>query len=309
MSEENRLGNNIRRLREAFGITQEKLANQLYLEKSAVSNYENGHRNPDMETLKRIASYFGETADRLLNEDYSYLEKGDLRITKEKFASRIRILNTILPIFSSEKALRNQSFQKAHAAHNALRKAIFAGIDSGIGSQELSQTFQESNDGYDDAREDPGVELEAMANQISLLLMYYCINMVVPEMIQKGSVFVEQLKQLNGEWRKEFERIDTFPGNSSDEETSSWCTPFEVSEMLTSLKRSGEWAELADHYLAITYYLGLADSSLGYELSQRIGYEMLKAFRSVHNQYAERYFAVASEISADLSTQTVDDKA
>ena len=187
----------------------------------------------------------------------------------------------------------NSSFQELHRSQN--------------------KSFQESYTGYAYAMEDPDAELEAMANQISLLFMCVSYHKVPHELVKTGSAIVEQLKQINDEkWRRRvFEELDFLQKKDSDEpETFSVSFSLaEITEMLISLKKSGDLADLADYYLALTYFLGLANSTLGYELSHRIGIEMLRAFCSVHNQYAERFFAVDSEASSDISSQTVDDKA
>jgi len=46
---------NIRRIREQRKITQEAMAEKLYVTRQAVSNWERGRSQPDMETLQRIA--------------------------------------------------------------------------------------------------------------------------------------------------------------------------------------------------------------------------------------------------------------
>lgn len=54
-------------LREAAGLTQLDLAQRLSISRSRVSNYEQGIREPDHETTKRLAEYFNVTVDYLLD--------------------------------------------------------------------------------------------------------------------------------------------------------------------------------------------------------------------------------------------------
>lgn len=49
------IGNNIRMVRNAIGISQTELANRVGSDKSAISRYENGTQRPSLETLMRIA--------------------------------------------------------------------------------------------------------------------------------------------------------------------------------------------------------------------------------------------------------------
>ena len=53
-------------LRKSKGITQKELAKRLNITRSALSQYEIGTRNPDYETLQRMADYFEVTTDVLL---------------------------------------------------------------------------------------------------------------------------------------------------------------------------------------------------------------------------------------------------
>ncbi|UKS25059.1 helix-turn-helix domain-containing protein [Paenibacillus sp. HWE-109] len=59
------------RLREKTGLTQKDLATKLGIARTTYSGYENGAREPDLETLKRIADYFDVTLDYLLNGEES----------------------------------------------------------------------------------------------------------------------------------------------------------------------------------------------------------------------------------------------
>lgn len=62
----NQVGNNLKKLRKAKGITQEQLAEQLNVTRQAVSSWENGINQPDVETLTRLAEYFGVTVEELI---------------------------------------------------------------------------------------------------------------------------------------------------------------------------------------------------------------------------------------------------
>ncbi|MDR1892152.1 MAG: helix-turn-helix domain-containing protein [Oscillospiraceae bacterium] len=59
-------GERLRALIEERGITQKALAEQLNIAASTVSSYVQNTREPDFETLKRLARYFEVTPDYLL---------------------------------------------------------------------------------------------------------------------------------------------------------------------------------------------------------------------------------------------------
>lgn len=58
--------NNMKKIRELLQLTQVKVANDLKLSRQVYNFYENGKRNPDMQTLIKIADYYGVSIDYLL---------------------------------------------------------------------------------------------------------------------------------------------------------------------------------------------------------------------------------------------------
>ena len=62
----NKVHSTIRLIRMEKGINQEQLAEQLHVTRQAVSNWETGKTQPDIETLTRIAEYFNVSVERLI---------------------------------------------------------------------------------------------------------------------------------------------------------------------------------------------------------------------------------------------------
>ena len=62
-------GENIRRAREELGITQQTLADKLFVTRQAVSRWENGSRYPDLLTAKRLSEGLNASLDELLSDD------------------------------------------------------------------------------------------------------------------------------------------------------------------------------------------------------------------------------------------------
>ena len=57
------------RLRKEKGITQEQLANALFVSRTAISKWESGRGYPSIDSLKTISEFFGLTIDELLSRD------------------------------------------------------------------------------------------------------------------------------------------------------------------------------------------------------------------------------------------------
>ena len=62
----NIVGNSIKKLREERGMTQDELAEKLNVTRQAVSNWETGKTQPDIETLTRLAEIFDVSVERII---------------------------------------------------------------------------------------------------------------------------------------------------------------------------------------------------------------------------------------------------
>ena len=60
------IGNTIKTLRKAKGVTQEEVARELGVSYQAVSKYENEVAQPDISLIPLLAQYFGVTIDELV---------------------------------------------------------------------------------------------------------------------------------------------------------------------------------------------------------------------------------------------------
>lgn len=60
---------NLRKLREEHNYSQTELGKLLNISNVTISQYESGVRNPDMETLSRIADFFDVSADYLMGRN------------------------------------------------------------------------------------------------------------------------------------------------------------------------------------------------------------------------------------------------
>ena len=63
--------NNIRKLRQLKGLTQQELADKLGLSKFNISDYEIGRTEPDIQTLKKFADFFEVSIDYILKNSNS----------------------------------------------------------------------------------------------------------------------------------------------------------------------------------------------------------------------------------------------
>ena len=70
------LGGQIKRYRIRLGLSQEELADRIFVTRQSVSNWENGRTYPDLQSLLRLSDLFGLSLDELI--------KGDIETMKEE---------------------------------------------------------------------------------------------------------------------------------------------------------------------------------------------------------------------------------
>lgn len=300
MSELKKLGANIRSLRMAYGETQEQLGEAIFVEKNTVSNYENGKREPKKETLAAIAKHYTVSVGELLYSDLTGV--GIITVDQNAFWKNV---DAIFPLISSEKALSNENFRKAFDAHKEFYDQLHKHSLDGIDKLDICE------EGYQAAMEDDDIEGEAAANIIALWYLIMMFIKVVPESLKNQPASLRQVAARDKETRKAIEEIDpSFEADMKEilDEIDTEELKNEISQMLAIVKKSRDWTDLAYYYLALQYVMNLADNDLGLGYNQRIGSEMMYAFFSVNNQYAERYLAFNYEALRGASSQSVDDK-
>ena len=64
-------GSKIRELRESESFSQDELAERVFLNRSAIAQFENNIREPNASTLQRIADVFGVSMDSLMKSEGS----------------------------------------------------------------------------------------------------------------------------------------------------------------------------------------------------------------------------------------------
>lgn len=74
----------IKELREAKGMSQQKLAIQLNVTQAVVSKYESGLSEPDISTIRKISDYFGVSADYLLEISNEKIRISSSGLTEEE---------------------------------------------------------------------------------------------------------------------------------------------------------------------------------------------------------------------------------
>ena len=100
------VGKHIRRLRAARGLTQEQLAEQLFVTRQTVSAWETGKAQPDLETLERIAAALGAEVTEVIYGSPQTPNLGQLKRRWAIIGSSIAIIIAVILII----LLRNGTY-------------------------------------------------------------------------------------------------------------------------------------------------------------------------------------------------------
>lgn len=94
-------GENLKRIREEKGMTQQTLADYLFVTRQAVSRWEGGSRYPDLMTAKKMAQFLEVSLDELLQDDdmKQYVEKNVILDTS--VAKRVQLVLLTLAFMCS----------------------------------------------------------------------------------------------------------------------------------------------------------------------------------------------------------------
>lgn len=76
-------GNKLRKMRENKGLLQKEVADALKISTSTIGMYEQNRREPDNNTLKKIANYFEVSTDYLLDNTSKQSEEEEIEILRQ----------------------------------------------------------------------------------------------------------------------------------------------------------------------------------------------------------------------------------
>ena len=132
----------LQELRKQKGLTQEELAEKLYVSRTAISKWESGRGYPNIDSLKEIAKFFSVTVDELLspNEVLTIAEE-DCKRKEKHFRDLIYGLLDIciamllfLPFFAEkvDGAIQSVSLIALNGVQPYLKIAYFAVVIASI---------------------------------------------------------------------------------------------------------------------------------------------------------------------------------
>jgi len=148
----------LQKLRKQKGLTQEELANALFVSRAAVSKWESGRGYPNIDSLKAMAKFFSVTVDDLLSgsEGLAVAEE-DHRQNSRHFCSLVfgvldlsTAMFLFLPFFGekAEGGVREVSLLSLRAIAPYMKTAYFAVVIAMIASGILNLALQNCSNAF-----------------------------------------------------------------------------------------------------------------------------------------------------------------
>lgn len=274
---DNQLGRNIKHLREMHAETLDELGAVIHCAKSTVKGYENGSRKPDLQTLQAIGMHYNKTVDELMNTDLTDL--GDLTLDLNSLSGMIQLINVIVPLYRSDKAMENDNFRKGYElAQRLLDGFSKAEVMSGNIIVRIFESFITAAE----ESESP----ESVANLMWSIFIWWTQMYDPDQMLSlQNKMFSKKLTF------KDYMKLRDTEDVKTKEKRASFIKDFDeiIKVALRALKSEQEWSDLADYYLALRYVVGMVDTELTYEMNSAVGMQMMLSFMTLGNDLAFKF--------------------
>lgn len=99
------ISNQIKTRREAMGLSQEQLAEKLYVSRQTISNWERDKTYPDVQSLLMLSILFGTSIDTLVKGDVTVMEEAVERDRKRMGTGMMRLAVLMLLLLAAAFAL------------------------------------------------------------------------------------------------------------------------------------------------------------------------------------------------------------
>lgn len=145
----------LQELRKQKGLTQEELAESLYVSRTAISKWESGRGYPNIDSLKAIAKFFSITVDELLSGDELLtIAEEDTKQKEKHFCDLVfGLLDCSIAMFffllffgqNIDGSIQEVSLLSLTAITSYLRAAYFAVVIGVVGLGILTLALQSCN--------------------------------------------------------------------------------------------------------------------------------------------------------------------
>lgn len=321
-NEDNRIGKNIKALREAYRETQEDLASLMGLDRKAISNYENGKREVDDQKKELIAKHYMVSVQELM---YSDLSTYNLNFSIDNANAQVNAIYDLYPIFATEESLMDSNFAEAYSRQCKLYNfskeiKLESFLKDSINIKKLLSNNNDKTeyfknildllttppikylDPYINSITNNKMQLETAANYISMYHYLRSSEQSLSVLFDKTAIIGLMSKEIHNELPSVETKLSSIANLPQKElisvlshtallniEIKDQHYLSQLDEMMKILHHSPEYSELANYYDALEFVNNIIDNNSEWTANKRNGYDMLKRCAKRGNIYAQRY--------------------
>lgn len=267
-------GKNLRALRLMAGETLAELGDIVGVSKSAIANYEQGTRSPDLKALKEMAAHYGVSVDYLLR---AYIAETVPTAKKERPSVKNdegikEYVETLFPLVIDEKSKENSTYEKAVSLAQTARDRFerFARVEPKR-LEECIVLFAKA------FKENP--EYATFGYIWSVFFLWWTSYFEFFKNIQKEKDFTYNLRAF---YEAKGEDYQVLKRDVKDIQGETMLV------FLDYLRHSSTMKDLGEYFYALWYLLDLADGGLPAEINATVGSQLMQDQYRLGNPYAQK---------------------
>ena len=280
MSEENFFSTNLVSLMSAYGDSRTVLANKLGVSEATISYWVKGRNLPRRKILDTLASRYFCTYEELLYSDLSHMSKRNVSTALADF--QLTSIS-IFPFVDPDEPVSSIHFKKAIESHRRYIRSM--SCNAPIEENEIFRIYEEYSLAVSDDK-----CVEAACNLLFFVLIYYysLMNPDIIELVDKAISIPQRLKNMMRSIFSGDVPLFTKEGLKKRTAFISECDT-EIKSLLQMVKRSPNYYDISDFYLAMFYTVGFVNNENSLLINAQTGNTLMNAFASMGNPYAEKY--------------------
>lgn len=266
-------GKNLRALRLMAGETLAELGDIVGVSKSAIANYEQGTRSPDLKALKELAIHYGVSVDYLLR---SYIEEAVPATKQERPSAKNdegikEYVETLFPLVIDEESEEKGTYEKAVSLAQTARDRFerFGRVEPKR-LEECIVLFAKA------FKENP--EYATCGYIWSVFFLWWTSYFEFFIIIQKEKDFSYNLRTF---YEAKGEDYQVLKRDVMDIQGETML------EFLDYLRHSSTMKDLGEYFYALWYLLDLADGGLPADINATVGGQLLQDQYRLGNPYAK----------------------
>ena len=275
-------GKNLKALRVMAGETQTELGEVVGVSKTAIANYEQGIRTPDLEALKEMAAHYGVSVDYLLRAFIAEAapETKPKRASVKDAQGIKEYIDALFPLVLDEESEENETYEKAVSLAQAARDRFerFGRVEPKR-LEECIVLFAKA------FKENP--EYATCGYIWSIFFLWWTKYFTFFRTMQDEKDYT--YLDLGAFYREKGEDYQVLKKDVMDIQGETML------EFLDYLRHFSKMKDLGEYFYALWYLLDLADGGLPAEINATVGSQLMQDQYRLGNPYAQKLLTIEKD--------------